>query len=80
MDRGKGYRWIETLRLLRVRPSDGVEMRWVTRVSLHCISQHSQGVLGVADLAVHSLHSISVKKGSKKFFQVLAVVRLTQSG
>lgn len=35
---------------------------------IHCISQHSQGVLGAADLAVHSLHSISVKKGSKIVF------------
>lgn len=35
---------------------------------IHCISQHSQGVLGAADLAVHSLHSISVKKVSKIVF------------
>lgn len=35
---------------------------------LRCISQHSQGVLGAADLVAHSLHSISVKKGLKKVF------------
>ena len=34
MDRGKGYRWFENLRLLRVRFADGVERRWVIRVSL----------------------------------------------
>lgn len=36
--------------------------------AFHCISQRSQGVLGAADLAVHSLHSISVKKRLKKVF------------
>lgn len=35
---------------------------------IHCISQHSQGVLGAADLVAHSLHSISVKKKLKNSF------------
>ena len=53
-------------------PAGQKQSERLTLAALRCISHHSQGVLGAADLVAYSLHSISVKKRlENSFFRFL---------